>query len=80
MAKPPRALIVERSRVWASYKRLRSVLGRNHPNVLEIYEAYAALNLQYRNYARNWQRDYECKMANSLKENPKLFHSYVRRR
>ena len=80
VAKPPRALIVERSQVWASYKRLRSVLGRNHHTVLEIYEVYAALNLQYRNYARNWQRDYECKMANSLKENPKLFHSYVRRR
>ena len=59
---------------------MRSQLGRNHPDVLEIYEGYAALNVQYRNYARNWQRDYECKMARSLRENPKLFHSYVQRR
>ena len=80
VAKPPRALIVERSHAWASYKRLRRKLGRDHRNVFVAYEVYADLNSQYRNYARNWQKNYELKMANSLREDPKLFHAYVRRR
>ena len=80
LAVPPRELIRERSICWNNYKNARRRFGRGHTHSLAALDAFNRINYLYRNYARHKQCEYERKVAGLLKEAPKVFNSYIRKR
>ena len=79
-SRPPRSLLRRRSLSWKKYCRVRGVLGRNHPHAVLAWEEYCHLNVEYRNYSVNKQKDYELDLVMNINQRPKLFHSYLRRK
>ena len=79
-ADPPRSMKRNRATAWDEYKMTRREYGRNHEASINALARYNALNYEFRNYGRRRQWQYEFDLAERLSDNPKLFHSYVRRR
>ena len=77
---PPRSLLRDRSRLWQLYKDSRGTNGRSSPSTLLAWQNFVDINNQVKNFAISSQITYEKKIANMLKSDPKLFHSYLRHR
>ena len=80
LSPPPGAMLRQRATAWKLYKTLRHRLGRRHIESLAALDRYLSLNKEYRSYSRNKQCSYESNIVCSLGSNPKLFHSYIRRK
>ena len=79
-AAPPRSLVREKANLWGQYKTLRRELGRTHEASVEALRLYNETNYNVRTYSRTKQWQYEYQLADRLREMPKLFHSYIRRK
>ena len=77
---PPRELVRRKSRLFARYKTIRSSMRSRHPDTLESWREFATTNSELKQFAASSQKSYEVSIANQLKTNPKLFHSYLRHR
>lgn len=75
---PPGGLIRDRQQAWQSYKDVRHRLGRRSDAAFEAYSRFTHLNRQCKYFAVRSQADYEAGLIDVWRENPKLFHSYVR--
>ena len=75
---PPGALIRHRRQAWQSYKGIRHRLGRTSRAALDAFSKFNDLNRQCRKFAVMSQARYEAGLIDKWKENPKLFHSYIR--
>ena len=75
---PPRSLSNNRSRLWSSYKRTRSLYGRRDNRALEALGLFMEANRCLRNYSLQQRMDYESRLISSISSAPKLFHSYIR--
>ena len=78
LCKPPRQLTLARSTAWSFYKSMRSLHGRNNPDVHAAWLSFNELNFQYRNFSRAKQCEYERKILSLLDTAPEVFHSYIR--
>ena len=76
----PRSLKQHRKSAWNNYKNLRSVHGRTHAVTVDAYETFRAANHQYRNHDTYQRAEQEMFLIGQIKSNPKLFHSYIRRK
>ena len=75
---PPRALTREKSVRWGTYKDCRRQLGRRHPDTLTAWRNFTDANSRIKQFTANSQAQYEKTIAEQIKTNPKLFHSYLR--
>ena len=80
LSPPPGAMVRQRATAWKSYKSLRHRLGRRHVETLAALDRYLSLNKEYRSFSKDKQCSYERNIVCSLGSNPKLFHSYIRRK
>lgn len=78
--KPPNNLLKRKQRAWNHYKQCRTQYGRNSVVALNAITEFHIANDLYRNYNIASQVAYEQSLADKLKDNPKLIHSYVRRK
>ena len=78
--RPPRSLLRRRKTAWMEYLDTRRTVGRLHQLSLDAWAEYSRINLEYRAFSINSQKEYELKLIQALDENPKLFHSYLRRK
>ncbi|XP_043243189.1 uncharacterized protein LOC122392429 [Amphibalanus amphitrite] len=77
---PPTSLIKRRHAAWSRYKSVRHQLGRHSGEARSMYASFASLNQQCRKFAVQAQAKYEEDLISKSKENPKLFHSYIRKK
>ena len=77
--RPPTSLVSRRREAWQSYKRIRRQ-SRRSSEVTAAYESFAAVNRQVRGFAISSQAEYERGLIVRSKTNPKLLHSYVRKK
>ena len=77
---PPRDMVRRKGQLFNRYKSVRSVRGRRHPETLEAWREFVTANNDIKQFALHSQRNYENSIADQLKTNPKLFHSYLRHR
>ena len=78
--RPPNSLIHRRQSAWSRYKAVRGQLGRHSVEARDCYAGFARLNQQCRSYAVKAQARYEEDLILRSQEQPKLFHSYVRKK
>ena len=77
-SKPPRHLMLQRSRAWDHYKYCRRTRGRNDDETRHALSIFQELNYQYRNFELLSRSNYESKLISRIKDAPKLFHSYIK--
>ena len=77
---PPRCLIREKSSLWAHFKQLRRDLGRNHTSTVQALSSFNQINFRIKNFSRLRRVEHERELAARLESDPKLFHSYIRRK
>lgn len=75
---PPGGLIRHRRQAWQSYKDIRHRLGRRSGAAVDAYSRFCNVNRQCKTFAVTSQGRYEAGLIDVWKENPKLFHSYIR--
>ena len=78
--RPPSELLKRRTAHWLKYKEVRSNFGRGSAAAAEALSDFQAANIQYRDYSRTQQIEYESTLMRDYKEYPKRFHHYVRSR
>ena len=78
--RPPTSLVRRRQEAWQNYKNIRQRLNRCSSEVATAYQSFAAVNRQHRGFATNCQAEYESDLITRLKTDPKLLHSYIRKR
>ena len=76
----PRALQRDKNEAWRHFKSCRSISGRNHVDTTDAYVRFTEINRQIKMFAVNSQVMYEKHVASQIKDNPKLFHSYIKHR
>ena len=74
---PPTSLKRRRSEAWREYKNARAHHGRRSPITLRLLNIFQEINKELRHFALNSQVQYEKSLLSKMKENPKLFHSYL---
>ena len=77
---PPSSLRNRRKDAWDRYKTLRSRLGRHSHETREAMTSFFAANRSLRNFAVASQSQYEEKLLEELKSNPKQLHAYLRKK
>ena len=80
MQKPPRQTVMAKSRAWDEYKRARKSHGRLSELATRAWEAFTQASSTLRSHAIRQQCNYEENLIDSIKDNPKLFHGYIRRK
>ena len=75
---PPGSLVRDRQHAWQAYKDIRRQSGRRSNDALEAYSKFCSLNRQCRSFAVSSQARYEAGLIDAWRDNPKLFHAYVR--
>ena len=75
---PPRNLTRRKSNLFSNYKDVRSAMGRRHPETLAAWQDFVSANNDIKQFAIQSQKSYEITIAGQLKENPKLFHAYLK--
>ncbi len=78
--KPPPQLKRLRSTLWSHYKFMRQSHGRNSDIATKALNDFLVTNYQYRNFSISSQINYESSLVDQLTSNPKVFHSYIRRK
>ena len=78
--RPPTGLINRRHSAWSRYKAARAQLGRHSVEACSSYANFAGINQQCRTYAVRAQAKYEEDLILRSQEQPKLFHSYIRKK
>ena len=78
--RPPTSLVHRRQEAWQNYKSIRQRFSRRSSEVVAAYEIFAAANRQYRRFAISTQAEYERELIVRSKDNPKLLHSYIRKK
>lgn len=78
--KPPNSLLKWKQRAWNYYKHCRTQYGRQSVAAQNAITEFHIANNLYRNYNIASQVAYEQSLADRLKDDPKLIHSYVRRK
>ena len=78
--KCPHSIVRRRKDLWCQYKVVRSTHGRNSVEANELLQEYLFINHTYRNFSIFKQYEYEASLTQSLTQNPKVFHSYIRRK
>ena len=78
--RPPTSLVRRRQEAWQNYKNIRQRLNRCSSEVATAYQSFAAVNRQHRGFATNCQAEYERNLITRSKTDPKLLHSYIRKR
>ena len=79
-AKPPLNLKQRRTALWRQYKFLRTQHGRNSDEATTVLQQYLLVNYEFRNYTIVKQCEYEANLGKNLKDNPKLFYSFIRKK
>ena len=77
---PPRALLIRRRNAWQAYRQARREFGGSHDLLVEAWEAYSEISLEYRNFAFNKQWEHEFSWTRNLNDNPKMFYAFNRRK
>ena len=78
--RPPTSLINLRHSAWSRYKSVRAQLGRRSGEARCSYASFANINQQCRTYAVKAQAEYEEDLILRSQEQPKLLHSYIRKK
>ena len=78
--RPPTSLIHQRQQAWQKYKVARQHLGRSCTDVRAALAEFNSVNKRYRSFSVHAQADYESNLIVKSKENPKVLHSYIRKR
>ena len=79
-SRPPRSLVRRRKTAWDKFLYTRRIAGRRHQLTCDAWVEYSIVNSEFRSFSIRSQAEYELKIVNALGENPKLFHSYLRRK
>ena len=78
--RPPNSLISRRQYAWSQYKNARRQLGRHSAEAHGQYSAFSKLNYQCLTYAVKAQAKYEEDLVLKSSDQPKLLHSYIRKK
>ena len=76
--RPPGSLIRLRSVHWNNYKSVRLVYGRHSAVAREALSLFTSTNVAIHKFHIRSQAQYESSLIKRMKENPKLFHAYIR--
>ena len=74
----PNSLRRKRHMAWDKYKHDRDTHGRRSLSSRTSLTKFLEINKEYRTFALRSQVAYERSLLTRMKENPKLFHSYIR--
>ena len=77
---PPTSLITHRKAAWDKYKVVRSRLGRNSASAHDALANFFDVNNTVKRFASDSQSQYELKMLEDFKSNPRQLHSYIRQK
>ena len=77
-SRPPGSLTRWRSVCWRNYKSARRVHGRGSTMAKEALLRFNNANADVHRFHLRSQAQYESSLIRRMKENPKLFHSYIR--
>ena len=78
--RPPNSLISQRQCAWSQYKNARRQLGRHSVETHGQYSTFSKLNYQCPTYAVKAQAKYEEDIVLKSTDQPKLLHSYIRKK
>lgn len=76
--RPPGSLLRLRSILWNNYKLARREHGRRSISAAEALSQFNVANASIHKFHVTSQAEYESSLIHRMKENPKLFHSYIR--
>jgi hypothetical protein len=79
-ARPSQELLRQRSQAWESFKLARRMYGRNEARTVDAYHSFVRFNNECRNCEVVNRSKYEAELIDQLKDHPKLFHSYIRKK
>ena len=77
---PPPRLLRQRSALWNEFKRVRTSHGRRSSEATETLNEFRVVNEHIHNFQLSSQGSYEQSLLTKMKDDPKLFHSYIRHR
>ena len=76
----PSSLRSRRKASWERYKQIRAQYGRRSPAAKQAIATFFSANKALKAFSVSSQAAHEEKLVADLKDNPKLLHSYVRRK
>ena len=76
--RPPGSLLRSRSVSWDNYKSTRRIHGRRSVIAVEALSQFNSINADIHTFHIRSHAQYESSLIHRMKENPKLFHAYIR--
>ena len=70
----------QRSTAWSHFKLMCAIHGRNSDITADALSIFLDINHQFRNFSITCQTNHESSLVDQLTWNPKVFHSYIRRK